>query len=657
MAKTYKLKTSTPEKKDFKLPYSELLNPSQLEAVINFDGPMLCIAGAGSGKTRTLIYRVARMIESGIFPENILLLTFTRKAARNMLERVAELIGENGKKVAGGTYHSFANLMLRKYGKHINLPANFSILDEGDSGDIINLIRADMGLNKKETRFPNKKTLLQIKSKSINQEKPIDEILLTDYSHFEEHLSDIKKLFATFEEYKKENYLLTYDDLLIKLHELLANCHEAKEKVCRQYSYVMADEYQDTNGLQAKITLLLGGEKQNIMVVGDDAQSIYSFRGAKVKNIIEFPRLFENCKIIKLEENYRSTSSILTATNTLMKKAKEGFKKNLFTKRHKGELPAKIRCEDDSEQAAFVASRILDLREEGIPLNQIAVLFRSSYHSYQLELELKHRNIPYTKWGGFKFLESSHLKDVIAHLRVIQNPFDQVSWLRILLLLPGIGTKSASAIYKKIRVSENPFDLTTIKARPKSAEALKLLGEMLQKASPKIDLAPGRLLEIVTDYYFPLLKQAFDDYPRRMKDIDQLAIICQRFANLTDFLAEVSLEPPKDSIEDVIAIDSEDEENIILSTIHSSKGLEWHSVFIIWALEGKFPSFMSMKSEAEIEEERRLMYVAMTRAKENLAISYPGSIWDPVSGSFLCKPSRFIEEVGEDNLETWNLSR
>jgi DNA helicase-2/ATP-dependent DNA helicase PcrA len=419
----------------------------------------------------------------------------------------------------------------------------------------------------------------------------------------------------------------------------------------------MADEYQDTNAVQARITMLLGGESNNIMVVGDDAQSIYSFRGARVSNIIEFPQAFKACRVIRLERNYRSTGAILAAANSLMEKAGEGFKKRLFTERPQGEQPALVRCEDEHEQAMFIAARVLELREQGVKLDDMAVLFRSSFHAYQLELELKRRNIPYVKWGGFKFLEAGHLKDIIAHLRVLQNPFDQVSWLRILLLIEGVGTHSATEIFNHLRQQPEPFDLLGFKARPRALDGLKKLSHMLISCLKSGPATPVRLLEKVADYYFPLLKARYDDYPRRFKDVDQLAILAGKFENLSDFLGELALEPPRDSVEDAMAAEINEDESLVLSTIHSAKGLEWHSVFIISTLEGRFPSFNALKSSSDIEEERRLMYVAMTRAGENLAVSYPAQLWDPASGTVLARPSRFVEEIDAKLLESWQITR
>lgn len=658
MSRTYKVTPAvSTTSKSFHIDYEKLLNEQQLKAATEFEGPILCIAGAGSGKTRTIIYRVARMIESGIPSESILLLTYTRKAARNMLDSVSELLGAEVGKVTGGTYHSFATKILRQYGSYLNLSPSFSIIDEADSADIINLIRVELGFNSKETRFPQKKTISKIFSAAVNLEKTIAEIVTESHNHFEEHTDALTSIFNTYQTYKRENQLLGYDDLLAYLYELLARHSDARALINRKYQYVMADEYQDTNAVQARITMLLGGENNNIMVVGDDSQSIYSFRGARVQNILQFPQNFPNTRILRLEQNYRSTSSILHAANTLMKSAKEGFSKKLYTLRDKGELPALISCMDEQEQAAFVASRILDLREQGVKLSDIAVLFRSGFHAHQLELELKKRNIPYVKWGGYKFLESTHLKDIIAHLRVIQNPYDKVSWLRILLLLEGIGTKSASNIFEVISNSGDPYDLTAIKIRPSAEDGLTRLSKLLHNCGKLIDGQPSRLIDLIVEYYYPILKKSFDNYPKRLRDIDQLALLSQNFKYLADFLEELVLEPPKDAIDDGLNTQASDDETLVLSTIHSSKGLEWHSVFIIQAIEGRFPSFTSLGVNADLEEERRLMYVAMTRARENLGITYPAQVWDHSSASLLFKPSRFIEEIGADNLEKWQITR
>ncbi|MFZ2955999.1 MAG: ATP-dependent helicase [Candidatus Ozemobacteraceae bacterium] len=639
----------------FGIAYGRELNPAQQEAVHILRGPVLCLAGAGSGKTRTLVYRVARMVESGIPPESILLLTFTRKAATEMLKRSQQLIGAEGGRVNGGTYHSTANLILRRHGTAIGLPPGFSILDEGDSGDILQMIRADLDLEKKETRFPQKSTIKAMLSASINRSLPIDRIISEGYPHFIEHLDDIRNLISGYTSYKSKNFLLDYDDLLLYLIRLLEEAPHARSELNRRYRFLMVDEYQDTNPLQARITQLLAGEERNVMAVGDDAQSIYAFRGADFRNILRFPDEYPGCRIVRLEENYRSMKPILDSTNRLMSRAALGFQKKLFTRQTGGDKPALLACADEEQQSGFVAQRILELREEGVPLSNIAVLFRSGFHSYGLELELRRRDIPYQKWGGFKFLEASHIKDVIAHLRVLMNPCDQVSWARALMLLEGVGPKAVMKIFAAVSQAKNPFDLSTFPAKGRIKEGLELLGGVLKRISglPRPD--PANLIGIITDYYAPLLKRMHDDFPKRLKDLDQLAAIAGKYQAVEQFLADLTLEPPTNSIDGRLADDGEKEDRLILSTIHSAKGLEWHSVFIIWALEGRFPSFSALQDAERLEEERRLMYVAMTRAQQNLYLCHPVSIWDPATGLLLGEPSRFIKDIGDELLERWSL--
>ncbi|MBF0503178.1 MAG: ATP-dependent helicase [Candidatus Riflebacteria bacterium] len=639
----------------FGIDYERELNPAQNEAVQIINGPILCLAGAGSGKTRTLVYRVARMVENGILPESILLLTFTRKSAMEMLERAQQLIGAEGRRVNGGTYHSAANLILRRHGIAIGLPSNFSILDEGDSGDILQMIRADLNLEKKETRFPQKSTIKAMLSASINRGISIDRIISDDYPHFIEHTGDICRMLAEYAAYKTRTHLLDYDDLLLDLIRLLEEAPYARAELSHRYRFLMVDEYQDTNPLQARITRLLAGDERNVMAVGDDAQSIYAFRGADFRNILRFPEEFPGCRMVRLEENYRSTAPILDSTNRLMSHATSGFQKKLFTRRTGGEKPALLACADEEQQSNFVAQRILELREEGVPLSKVVVLFRSGFHSYGLELELRRRDIPYQKWGGFKFLEATHIKDVLAHLRILVNPCDQVSWIRVLMLLEGVGPRTAAKIFSDISTATNPFDLSRITAGSKIKEGLGSLGSMLCRLSGDPRPDTSSLIDIITDYYSPILKNRHDDFPKRLKDLDQLATIGGKYQGLEEFLADLTLEPPTNSVNGRLADDGEKEERLVLSTIHSAKGLEWHSVFVIWALEGRFPSFPALQNPERLEEERRLMYVAMTRARENLYLCYPVSIWDAASGSLLAEPSRFIRDIGDELLERWSL--
>jgi DNA helicase-2/ATP-dependent DNA helicase PcrA len=436
--------------KQSKIRYKDELNPAQYEAVMTLDGPVLVIAGAGTGKTRTITYRVARLVEIGVNPESILLLTFTRKAAQEMLSRASLLLDARCDRVSGGTFHSFANLTLRKYAQLLKYDNSFTILDQGDAEDVINLLRTQEGYDRAKVRFPRKQTLYEIYSKSINTETPIEEIVLNEFPHYYEQVEDIVKLFRIYNTYKAKHNLMDYDDLLLNLKRLLEEFDDVRKKLSNQYKYIMIDEYQDTNKLQADIVRLLGMEHRNVMAVGDDSQSIYAFRGANFRNIMDFPKDFPGTKIIKLEENYRSTQPILNLANEIIDRAREKYTKVLYTRKPGGELPVIVIAPSENHQSKFVVQKILELREEGIPLNQIAVLFRASYLSFDLEIELAKANIPFVKFGGFKFIETAHIKDIVAHLRVILNPNDVISWHRILLLLDGVGPRTAQKIIEDI---------------------------------------------------------------------------------------------------------------------------------------------------------------------------------------------------------------
>ncbi|HJU29739.1 MAG TPA: UvrD-helicase domain-containing protein, partial [Candidatus Binataceae bacterium] len=416
-------RTAEIDERNFRIRYAEVLNAQQLAAVRHRDGPLLVVAGAGSGKTRTLIYRVARLIESGVPPGAILLLTFTRRAAQEMLRRVEQLVGDRGGQVSGGTFHSFANLTLRRFGSAIGLKPNYTILDRSDMEDVINLLRTRMGLASKERRFPKKSAIAEAISMARNKNRELALELETDFAHLLDHQDQILTLAAQYDAYKRERALLDYDDLLFRLADLLG-LNEIARRLSETYRYVMIDEYQDTNPIQAELARLLAAAHRNVMAVGDDAQSIYSFRGANFRNIMDFPSLFEGARIIKLEENYRSLQGILDVANEVISRASEKYAKALFTQRRGETRPMLVRAADEHMQSRFVAQRILELREEGVALNEIAVLFRSSFHSFDLELELQRRDLPFIKRGGFKFIETAHVKDVLAHLRVIANPTD-----------------------------------------------------------------------------------------------------------------------------------------------------------------------------------------------------------------------------------------
>ncbi|MBN1913855.1 MAG: ATP-dependent helicase [Candidatus Omnitrophica bacterium] len=624
--------------------YKKELNPAQLRAVESTEGQYLVIAGAGSGKTRTLVYRVAHLVEKGIKPDEILLLTFTRKAAEEMLKRAAGLLDERCQKVSGGTFHSFANSVLRKYARRMGISNNFTILDRSDSEDTINLIRARLGYHKLDKRFPRKKAINEVISLSINKSEGVESVLYDEYPQFIEWSDEIKKIGDEYTKYKFARSLLDYDDLLVYLKDLLEKHEDVRAALSGKYKYIMVDEYQDTNKLQAYIVCLLACEHKNIMVVGDDSQSIYSFRGANFKNIMDFPKIFKGAETITLEENYRSTQPILDMTNEVIRFAREKFDKKLFTRKTGGNIPVFIETRDENSQSRYIADKILELREKGVELGDIAVLFRSGWHSNDLEVELANRNIPFVKYGGQKFVEAAHIKDVISYLRIAYNPSDQVSWYRALLLLKGIGPKSAERIINGLLSAKGRQDLDTalLDKNPGLKEMLKIL----EKVDPQKN-TPAQIIHVFLKYYQPLLKEKYDDFNKRLNDLDSLERIASRYKSLEQFLADMALEPPEKNIVES-GIRDRDDSTLTLSTIHSAKGLEWKAVFVIYVAEGHLPSYLSMEDSDAIEEERRLFYVALTRAKDDLFLLKPHIDRSPRSfmdggGSVFTEVSRFLE--------------
>ncbi len=650
--KKYVLKKRPVIKTDYKVNYEEDLNEAQLEAVKSKDGPILVIAGAGSGKTKTLTYRVARLIEDGIKPENILLLTFTKKAAAEMLSRATIVLDNRCEKVAGGTFHSFANIILRKYSKLLGLKNNFTIMDRADCEDVINHIVGQL-FPKKEKRFPKKSTLLDIYSKSINKVTPTKQIIADEFpqfAHCEDKIIEVHKAYVA---YKRENSVLDYDDLLLYIKLLLENNDGLRKRLSNEYKYIMVDEYQDTNTLQADVIRLLASEHNNIMAVGDDAQSIYSFRGANYRNILDFPRLFENTKIIKLEQNYRSTQNILKLTNEIISKAKEKYTKNLFSNIVSPQVPALICAKDTQMEADFICQRILELLDEDISLSDICVLTRNARMSYNLEIELSKRAIPFQKFGGPKFMETAHIKDVVAHLRVILNPDDVISLTRILLLLKGVGASTVNNIMPIIKGDLKP-DIKLLPSN-KSQSLTPLFNTLGQLRDYSTTKKPEEIVSAVINYYRPILKDKYDDFSKREKDLDHFEYLSTQYSNLEDFISDLALEPPDASVEGMYKKNSDDEA-LTISTIHSAKGLEWDSVFIIGAVDGRFPSAYSFNSEEEMDEELRLMYVATTRAKNNLYITYPVDMYDYSMNMVLSKPSRFLDGIPADILERWDIT-
>ena len=655
MTRHYVLRSTTPIiSRPSKLDYRKELNEAQYEAATMLEGPLLIIAGAGTGKTRTLVYRVAHLIDIGVDPRSILLLTFTRRAAEEMLRRASLLIDNRCSQVAGGTFHSFANLVLREFGRRINLLPSFTIMDRPDSEDAIQVLRTEMGLNNKDRRFPRKQTVAEIFSMALNKQITVPNLIESEYPHLYEFLDELLGLYERYVEYKTTKTLLDYDDLLTKLKDLLANHEEARRRLSERYRFIMVDEYQDTNYLQARIVRLLAGGHDNVAVVGDDAQSIYSFRGANFRNIMDFPEAFPGTRIVKLEENYRSTQPILNLTNEIIQRARERYEKRLYTRKREGETPILVQAESEHMQSRFVCQKILELREQGVPLWDIAVLFRSSFHSFDLELELARHNIPFIKRGGFQFMETTHIKDLLAHLRIIANPQDAVSWNRVLLLLEGVGAQASQKITRWVLQGQQATErLRSFDARGKVGHGLKTLAQVLQVAAEA--QRPVEQVQYLMQYYLPILKRNHpEDHPKRFKDLEHFLGITERYRSLERLLSDMALEPPNDSVAGVLAVDP-DEGPLVLSTVHSAKGLEWHSVFIIWALEGRFPSFYNINSDEELEEERRLLYVAATRAKENLFITYPVKIFDRGLRMVLSRPSQFIEGISEELLEQMTL--
>jgi DNA helicase-2/ATP-dependent DNA helicase PcrA len=631
----------------FKINYSNTLNPAQLAGVVTTEKPVLCIAGAGSGKTRVIVHRVSYLIEKGVDPQAILLLTFTRKSANEMLERVETLLQDkNVGNVTGGTFHSFANFVLRKYANLLNLPNNFTIIDNGDSEDIIDLLRTELKFNKKEKKFPKKGRIYDIISYSRNKKSTIKEIIHKQYSGLEEYIQDIELLYSGYTRYKQASHIFDFDDLMDVLNKSLKNNQKFREIMQNTYQYVMVDEFQDTNAVQNEIVQYIAGRHNRIMVVGDDSQSIYAFRGADYENILRFPEVYPNCVVVKIEENYRSNQNILDFTNSIIDHTKIGFKKKLYTKNKNQHLPVIQRVYGQDDEAVFIVDRILELIELGIPLNQIAVLNRADWHNRYIQAELSKRGIPYVVIGGFKFNERLHIKDIVAYLRLTFNPSDAVSWHRVLKYLGGIGQITAGSVIATIQGAENPFSFEAFKQR-KFYTGMMELGTMLSKASqPELTLT--QKIEIIRDYYAPLLKAREDDYLNRMQDINVLMDLSKKYNSLDRFLSDFALDPPSKRVADQstpLIDEGEEKGKITISTIHSAKGLEWYAVFIPHALEGMIPSNRAVDIE-EMEEERRLFYVACSRAKKELYITFPGMVYS--YDAFFNLPSRFLVEMDKE---------
>jgi DNA helicase II / ATP-dependent DNA helicase PcrA len=672
--------------------YATELNEQQLAAVTAPPGPMLIIAGAGSGKTRTLTYRVAYLLENGVDARNILLLTFTNKAARQMLDRVANLLPVDAAGIWGGTFHSIGNRMLRRHGSALGYASGFTIMDREDQKDLIATVVASSGIDPKEIRFPKADVLADIFSFVVNTEQPMEELLSEKFPYFLPLLEQIKDVHARYERKKKATNSLDFDDLLEKTLRMLVEHEHIARVYRRQFQFILVDEYQDTNKIQADFIDLLAREHQNVMVVGDDAQSIYSWRGANFQNILEFPNRYPKAQVFRIELNYRSVPEILEVANSAIATNVKQFKKNLSaTRDSKAMKPALIALNDGSEQAQFVAQRILELRDEGVELNEIAVLYRAHYHAVELQLELSRRGIPYQITSGIRFFEQAHIKDVASFIRFVANPRDEVAFKRMVRLLPGIGGKMAEHLWagwekewgagilpagtasvslasEADRMSTRPTVETAaphslgdvlrrLNTPTRSKKMWEQLAQTLDEIAPKGKPNPPSemIVSVVEAIYDDYAKANFTNYELRREDLNQLASFARQFSDAQEFLSQLALISNVDAEPTPNA--AADKEAVNLSSVHQAKGLEFHTVFVIWLTDGMFPSSRSLETRDAIEEERRLFYVAITRARDELYLSYPHMRLNAGFGDVFQRPSRFLKEIPNELLEDWQVSR
>ncbi len=642
----------------FLLDYEKELNPQQLAVVkAAAGGPMLVIAGAGSGKTRVVTYRVAYLIEAGVEPSGILLVTFTNKAAGEMLHRVQILVpgkmGVSGK-VWGGTFHHIGNRILRRHASLLGYHPNFTILDREDAKSLMEACIADLKINPKGSRFPKGGVLEDLVGLSVNTRRPLDELVFERYPFFYELLDDIRAVAEYYRKRKKDLNAMDFDDLLFYWEALLREHPELRARYGEQFQHILVDEYQDTNRLQADIVDLLGERHGNVMVVGDDSQSIYSFRGANFANILTFPERYPQARIFKLEVNYRSTPQILDLANASIIHNRVQFPKELQTVRPAGSMPSLVPAQDIMDQAAFVAEKVMEIRDGGIPLSQIAILYRAHYHSMELQMELTRRGIPFEVRSGLRFFEQAHIKDVSAYLKIISNPLDELAWKRVLRLYPRIGKATADKIWRTISSGiwdpKAAVDAQEVlqKIPAGSRETWRSFSRMLAKLqSPKMASDPAAMIELVMkEGYEAYLQSRYPNYESRADDLRQLAAFASQYSSCQDFLSELALLASMEG--ETTSLRGGDGDGMLtLSSVHQAKGLEWSVVFVIWLAEGRFPSIRSLAEsggEGE-EEERRLFYVAVTRARDELYLCYPRFAADRGGREMIQRPSRFISEL------------
>lgn len=638
--------------------YEAELNPAQLQAVTAGPGPHLVIAGAGSGKTRVITYRVAYLIDQGTNPTRILLVTFTNKAAREMLRRVAEVSRSDSTQVWGGTFHHVGNLVLRRHATSVGLTNSYTILDREDARDLLQACVTDLGIAVTKHRFPKGDVLQDILSTATNTERSVATVLEDRYPFFTLFEAEILAIARRYRERKFKDNLVDYDDLLSLWLRLLQEHPQVLDSYRQRFLHVLCDEYQDTNAIQGEILDLLASAHRNLMVVGDDAQSIFAFRGAHYANILRFTERYPDTQVHKLEINYRSTPEVLDVANASITHNIDQYHKTLRPVRPSGPKPALIPLTDEEEQAAFVAQRVLELRDEGFPLNEMAVLYRAHFQSIQLQLELTRRGIPFDIRSGLRFYEQAHVKDVLAYLRIVANAKDELAWKRAAKLHPGIGSATAQQIWHAVTGQGDILKIEALamlasrlapRARRGLHEFLALLTRLL--ALPP---APAEMIESVLDGgYREYLKTRYPNWISRLEDVQQLATFALRYPSLETFLTELSLTGVITG-EDVVWDEPRDE-FLILSTIHQAKGLEWSAVFLIWLVDGWFPSAAALREEGGLEEERRLFYVATTRAKDHLHYCHPQRTTDLRRRELILKPSRFLQEIPAHLYERWHV--
>ncbi len=641
----------------FKVNYEQQLNPQQLEVVMAGRGPMLVIAGPGSGKTRTVTYRVARLIESGVHPESILLVTFTNKAARSMLTRVAGIVPIQAYRLWGGTFHHIGNKLLRKHAKSIGYQNNFTILDREDSKSLVDDIRKTIKLDVPKKNFPKSGVLINLFNYAVSTDQPLAKTIQQKSKQIQKFTPDIVRIFNNYTEKKFKQNLMDFDDLLLNWKKLFEEHPRLRETYAKQFEYILVDEYQDTNHLQGEIIDLMADQHRNLMVVGDDAQSIYSFRGADFTNIIEFPNRYPNVKVFKLETNYRSHPEILRLANSCIKNNTKQFPKNLKAVKPTGAHPRLVIVDNGFAQARFICREALKLsQQENIPLNEIAVLYRAHSQSMELQMELTKLRIPFEIRSGLRFFEQAHLKDVLSYLKLISNIKNELSWHRVLRLYPGIGPTTSEKLWAKfkdakkftetIKKSNRPIKLTT-ESQHSWQEFIKLIKKL---DVMEIKNKPALLIKVIlNEWYEDHLESTYPNARERSDDLKQLSAFADQFSSLDEFLSQVTL---LTNVEGEEHRRRHQRDNLVLTTIHQAKGLEWRVVFMIGLVEGRFPDARSLAEQNSEEEERRLFYVGVTRTKEKLYLSYP-LVSDKRGGLYeiIQQPSRFLEELDMSSYE------